>query len=480
MHATDVLSEEDVLQLALRLLVEHHAGGVEHPDVGRAAVEWRHLDMDGPGDLMVAGVILDHWDGQLTQVDDRGAGRYHAGDHGPLDHSRGTLAVAGGRHRGALGEESGEGGTQPGAVLGRQLDVDQADEPVGGEQPSLVVTGPDDAFVYRRPGLDLLIGPELHSGIDGAALTDDDVIADHGPLLEQAAILDGDVAADDRLAQPRILADVGVGPDNGVADLGVLVDHGEITNARRPVDKDARLELAFVADVRRAIDPHVVADLDVLADPHVAVPPLTRDLDIDPPLECVPVRLVVGLDVADVAPVAGHQETVERHGVGQHLGEDVAAPVHHRRRRHHVEYLRLDDVDPGVDLVGEDLAPGWLFEKAVDGAVRVGDHDPVLERVRHRGQHDGGRCALFLVELHHAGQVDVGEGVAADDDERLVQELLRILDAAGGAEWRIFDHVGDVHSKVRTIAEVIADRRAEILQGHDHIGDPVLFEQAKD
>ena len=35
----DVLPEEDVLQLALHLLVEHDAVTVEHPDVGRAAIE---------------------------------------------------------------------------------------------------------------------------------------------------------------------------------------------------------------------------------------------------------------------------------------------------------------------------------------------------------------------------------------------------------------------------------------------------------
>src|ERR1700694_3653883 len=436
--------------------------------------------MDRAGDVVIARVVLDHRDGQLAEVDDRGAGRYHAGDHRPLDHSRGALAIAGGGHDRALGEKSREGRAQPGAALGRELDVDQADEAVGGEQPSLVVAGPDDALVHRRPRFDLLVGPDLHPRIDRAALTDDDVIADHRPVFEQAGVLDGDVAADDRLAQPGVLADVGVSPDDRVADLGVLIDDGGIANAGRPVDEDAGLELALVADVGRAIDPHVIADLDVLPDPYVAVPALAGNLDVDPSLERIPIRLVVGLNVADIAPIAGHQEAIERHRVGEHLGEDVAAPVHHRRGRHHVEHLWLDDIDPGVDLVGEDLTPGWLFEEAVDRAIRVGDDDPELEWVRHRGQHDGGGRTLLLVVLHHARQVDVGHGVAADDDERLVQELLRILDAAGGAQRRIFDHVGDVHPEVRTVPEVIADRLAKVLQGDDHVGDSVLFEQAKD
>ncbi len=285
------------------------------------------------------------------------------------------------------------------------------------------------------------------------------------------------MAADDRLAQPGILTDVGIGPDDRVADLGVLVDHREIADADRPIDEDPRLELALVADVRRAVDAHVISDLDVLADPHVAVAALARDLDVDPSFERVPVRLVVGLDVADVAPVARKQESIERHGVGQHLGEDGAAPVHHGQ---HVEHLRFDDVNPRVDLVGEDLTPGWLLEEAVDGAIGVGDHDAVLERVWHRGQHDGGRGALLLVVLHHLRQINVGEGVATDDDEGFVQKLLGILDAARGAQRRVFDHVGDVDAEVGAVAEIIADRRAEILQGYDNVGDPVLLEKAKD
>jgi hypothetical protein len=136
------------------------------------------------GDPMIARVVLDHRDRQFAEVDDRGAGRDHAGDHRALDHSRGTLAVAGRGYRGALGEESGEGRAQPRTVLRRQLDVDQPDEPVGGEQPALVVARPDDALVYRRPRFDLLVRPDLHPGIDRGALADHDVIADYSPFFE--------------------------------------------------------------------------------------------------------------------------------------------------------------------------------------------------------------------------------------------------------------------------------------------------------
>ena len=105
--------------------------------------------MDRAGDRVLARVELQHRDRQLAQVDDGGAGRHHAGHHGPLHHPGGTLAVAGRSDRGAFGEQGREGGAQAGAVFRRQFDVDQADQAVGGEQPPLVMPGPDDALVHR-------------------------------------------------------------------------------------------------------------------------------------------------------------------------------------------------------------------------------------------------------------------------------------------------------------------------------------------
>src|SRR5438445_10179703 len=140
------------------------------------------------------------------------------------------------------------------------------------------MAGPDDALVHCRAGLDLFVRPDLHPGIDGAALADPDLVTDDSALLEQAVVFDGHVAADDRLPQPRVLADVGVGPDDRVADLCVLIDHREVHDADGPIDEDARLELAVVADVGGAVDAHVVADLDVLPYPVVPVATFDRNL----------------------------------------------------------------------------------------------------------------------------------------------------------------------------------------------------------
>ena len=288
------------------------------------------------------------------------------------------------------------------------------------------------------------------------------------------------MAANDRLTQPRVLPEVGVAPDDRVADFRVLVDHREVPHAGGPVDEDPGLELAFVADVGGAVDLHVVADLDVLADKDVALAPLSGDLDVHPAFERIPVRLVIGLNVADVAPVAARQVAVQRHRIGEHLGKHVAAPIDHAGRRQQVEHLRLDQVDAGVDLVREHLAPGWLFQEAIDGPVRIRDHHAELERVRHRGEHDRGRRLLLPVILHHLAEIDVGHRIAADDDEGLVQVLLRVLDTAGGAQRRVLDDIGDVDAEVRAVPKIVADRGTQVLQRHHHIRDAVVTQQPQD
>src|SRR5207248_3848085 len=95
-------------------------------------------------------------------------------------------------------------------------------------------------------------------------------------------------------------------------------------------------------------------------------------------------------------------------------------------------------------------------------------------------EHDGRRGALVLVVAHDGAQVDVGEGVPTDDDERLVQEFLRVLDAARRPQRAVFHDVGDVDAEVRAVAEVVADRGAQVLQRHHDVGHAVLAQQPQD
>ena len=95
-------------------------------------------------------------------------------------------------------------------------------------------------------------------------------------------------------------------------------------------------------------------------------------LDLDLVVEDVLVGPQVGLEGADVLPVAlGH---VAEEGLpGLEDGrEDLVGEVHRPALGDEVEDLGLEHVDAGVDGVAEDLAPGGLLQEPLDRAVLAG------------------------------------------------------------------------------------------------------------
>src|SRR5205807_3208271 len=99
----------------------------------------------------------------------------------------------------------------------------QPAHPVRGEETAEPLARPDHRFVDRRPGFDLLVGPDLHAGANAGAVPHDAVVTDHAVLLDQRRVLQRHVAADDRLTQPGTLSDVRVRPDDAVAHLRVVI-----------------------------------------------------------------------------------------------------------------------------------------------------------------------------------------------------------------------------------------------------------------
>ena len=120
--------------------------------------------------------------------------------------------------------------------------------------------------------------------------------------------------------------------------------------------------------------------------------------------------------------------------VRQHRREDVAREVDDFALGNEVEHLGLEHVDAGVDGVGEHLTPTRLLEKAFDGAIGVGDHDAELERVLDVLQGDGGLCTAVAVRLDERAEIDVGEDVTRDDEERVVELGGRVLHRTRGTE----------------------------------------------
>ena len=140
--------------------------------------------------------------------------------------------------------------------------------------------------------------------------------------------------------------------------------------------------------------------------------------------------------------------------------------------------LGFHDIDAGVDSVREDLPPGRLLKEALDPAVVVHDDDAEFQRVGDPGQPDRDQGAVVLVEPDQLGQVDVGERVTRDHQERLIpQRVLRVFHAARGTERCLLGRVLQAHVEVLAVAEVIAHYGGEELDGDDGLAEAVPPQQ---
>jgi hypothetical protein len=112
--------------------------------------------------------------------------------------------------------------------------------------------------------------------------------------------------------------------------------------------------------------------------------------------------------------------------LGQQLREHVAREVDRLALGDVIEDARFEYVNARVDSVTEDLAPRRLFEEPLNRAVVVGDDDAELKWVLHRLERDRGHRALVLVHVDKRGEVDVGEDIARDDEEGLIEFVLGV------------------------------------------------------
>ena len=164
----------------------------------------------------------------------------------------------------------------------------------------------------------------------------------------------------------------------------------------------------------------------------------------------------------------------------QQPGEQVAAEVAALVSLEVVEDIRLEDVDARVDRVAEHLAPGGLLDEALHAPLVVGDHHAVLQGVVGASQDEGGERVVLGVVAQRLAEVDVGEGVAADEHEGVVEVLLDALHAPGRPQRGLFDRVDDLDAPLRAIAEVRDDLVGEVVEGHDDGLDAVPLEQLDD
>jgi len=114
--------------------------------------------------------------------------------------------------------------------------------------------------------------------------------------------------------------------------------------------------------------------------------------------------------------------------------------------------------------------------KLVDRAVLAQAHQAVARRVRDGDERQRAGRAGLLVLGDLRAEVEVGEDVAVEHEEALVEELLGELQRARRAARVGLLDEAQADAEVRAVAEDVADLRRLEAAGHDHVVDPVAAE----
>jgi len=144
------------------------------------------------------------------------------------------------------------------------------------------------------------------------------------------------------------------------------------------------------------------------------------------------------------------------------------------------EYFRFQDVDAGIDGIGDDFSPAGLFEELGDLFFLVGNDDTELEGVLHRGEGDGGHCMMIDVEVDDFLQVEVGEKVTADHQETLGEKFFGAFNRSGGTHVLERCHIFDFYPEIRAIPKKVFNNVGLMVQQHYHFTDPVFFQKFHD
>ena len=75
------------------------------------------------------------------------------------------------------------------------------------------------------------------------------------------------------------------------------------------------------------------------------------------------------------------------------------------------------------------------------------------------------------MQAQDSGQIDLGQHVAVEDDDRFGQRVARIPHRAAGAEGRRFDDVADLDANAGPVAEHVFDPPRLVVQAEDDFVD---------
>ena len=116
-------------------------------------------------------------------------------------------------------------------------------------------------------------------------------------------------------------------------------------------------------------------------------------------------------------------------------------------------------------------------------ADRDPEHAEVQVVVGARGlgeQHEGRGGALRAMEVDDLSEIEIGERVTRDHEERAGQEIACAEHRARRAERDLLGRIRQRHVQVGAVAEVVADHRGQELDGRNDVRDAMLPEQFDD
>src|SRR5688572_284945 len=284
--------------------------------------------------------------------------------------------------------------------------------------------------------------------------------------------------AEDGFTHLGIAADTAVRPDDGAVDDRVLLDLRLPAEDGIGADACPRLDQHALVDEAGALDDRAFLDAGILGHRRPRAAQAGERRGHVAAVHDVAMDLGVLLGRADVDPVAVVDVGHEGLGTLDQRREVAAFDRPGHVARNPIEGIRLQHVDPGVDVVRGDLVRFRLLQEARDVAVAVGLDEPVGARVLDRGQYDRRLGLALPMELDDRGQIDLRQHVAVEHDDRIGEVLASVLHRASRTERHGFDDVADLDPDLGAIAEHLLDAARLVVEAQDDLVDfRDLFQQ---
>ena len=110
-----------------------------------------------------------------------------------------------------------------------------------------------------------------------------------------------------------------------------------------------------------------------------------------------------------------------------------------------------------------------FFEKTADVSIAVGFHQTVGAGILDGRQDDGGAGAPLTMKSNDGRQIELGQYIAVEHQDGLVQILLGVLHSTGRSQRHRLDDVADRHAQLPAVADQVFDPAGLIVQAEDDL-----------